>query len=435
MNYNKFLLKNATISDKIYFKKEDLDQEVDDIFYDHFHYKIGDEFTTTFTYPEEGEELHSIPSGAFYKIDFKKIVDERPLFKRREWTFKGKLKTEQQQVANKIYKDERLYNGLIKAPCGWGKTFLGCYLIANNAKPTVIIVHTKLLAYQWYESLKELIPGESIGFIGDGRLQVKDITVAIYKTLINHLDTLKNNFEVVLVDEAHLCPAEMFSRVVNGLSARTKIALSATPTRKDGLHIVLSDYFGPNRITAIDKARLTPAVEVVRTDINFRIRNPARDWALALNQLAKNDNYIDLICDTARRKIALGRCILIISERIDMLNRIHEKLEGSKLLVGATKNAERESILENAGKSVKAILSTKIFDEGISCHRLDTIFFTCPQNNYAKLEQRIGRIVREHEKKKFPLIVDFWLRGPIVKNMQEKRLQWYDRQQFHINSN
>jgi len=60
MSYNKFPLKKATISDKIYFKKEDLDQEVDDIFYDHFHYKIGDEFTTTFTYPEEGEELHSI---------------------------------------------------------------------------------------------------------------------------------------------------------------------------------------------------------------------------------------------------------------------------------------------------------------------------------------------------------------------------------------
>ena len=168
-------------------------------------------------------------------------------------------------------------------------------------------------------------------------------------------------------------------------------------------------------------------------NINFRIRNPARDWALALNQLAQNEQYIDLICDTARRKIALGRCVLIISERIDMLNRINAKLEKSEMLVGSTKNTDRERILKEAGKSVDAILSTKIFDEGISCHRLDTILFTCPQNNYAKLEQRIGRIVREHEDKRFPLIVDFWLRGPITKNMQEKRLQWYKQQQFHIN--
>lgn len=431
MNNKKFSLKNARISDKIYFSADDLTEDADDIFYEYFNYQIGDEFKTTWSQNEDTGEI-SVPSGAFFKIDFENIQDDRPLFDKQDWTFNGTLKREQQQVADRVYKNDRLYNALIKAPCGWGKTFLGCYLVANNGKPTLIIVHTKLLAYQWHESLEQLIPDQRIGFIGDGRFEVADITVGIYKTLINNLDTLQKRYEVIFVDEAHLCPAEMFSQVVNGLSARTKIALSATPTRKDGMHVVLSDYFGPNRITAIDKARLTPTVEVVRTDINFRIRNPARDWALALNQLAQNDNYIDLICETAAAKIRLGRCVLIISERIDMLTRINAKLRNSEMLVGATKNTERERILKEAGKSVNAILSTKIFDEGISCHRLDTIIFTCPQNNYAKLEQRIGRIVREHQEKKFPLIVDMWLRGPIVKNMQEKRLEWYKKQQFHI---
>lgn len=433
MNNKKFSLKNAKISDKIYFTQEDLYKDADDIFYEFFNYQAGDSFISTWSQDEETGEI-SVPSGAFYKIDFESVVDDRPLFEKSNWAFRGTLKSEQQQVADKIFRDGRLYNGLIKAPCGWGKTFLGCYLIANNGKPTVIVVHTKLLAYQWHEALEALIPDQKIGFIGDGRLEVQNITVAIYKTLINNLDTLKNNFEVVFVDEAHLCPAEMFSRVVNGLSARTKIALSATPTRKDGLHVFLSDFFGPNRVTAIDKARLTPAVEIIRTDITFRIRNPAKDWALALNQLSQNDQYINLICDVARRKIAQGRCLLIISERIDMLKRINAKLERSEMLVGATKNTDRERILKEAGKSVDVILSTKIFDEGISCHRLDTILFTCPQNNYAKLEQRIGRILREHEEKKFPLIVDFWLKSPIVKNIQDKRLQWYKQQQFHINS-
>lgn len=435
MKHKKFSLKNATISDKIYFTEEDLEKDIDDVFYDFFHYTVGDEFTTTWNKSEE-TGIISVPSGAFYKIDFQKLKDERPLFDRRNsWKFKGKLKSEQQQVADRFYKQQRLYNGLIKAPCGWGKTYLGCYLVASNAKPTVIVVHTKLLAYQWYEGLKELIPDVPIGFIGDGKLQPREITVAIYKSLVNNLESLKNNFEVILVDEAHLCPADMFSRVVNGLACRTKIALSATPTRKDGMHIVLSDYFGPNRVMAKDKSRLTPAVEIIRTDVNFRLRNPQRDWALSMNMLAQNDAYIELICDTARKKIAQDRCVLIISERIEMLKRINNKLEDSVMLVGATKEPERQRILSEAGKSVKAILSTKIFDEGISCHRLDTIIFTCPQNNYAKLEQRIGRILREHEEKKFPLILDIWLKGPIVKNVQEKRLRWYQQQGFHLNSN
>jgi len=100
------------------------------------------------------------------------------------------------------------------------------------------------------------------------------------------------------------------------------------------------------------------------------------------------------------------------------------------LLVGATKN--RDEILNNAGTKYSAILTTKIFDEGISCHRLDTIYFTCPNNNAAKLEQRIGRIQREHPDKKAPLIVDFWLTGAIVQAQQRNRLEWYIRNNFPI---
>jgi superfamily II DNA or RNA helicase len=429
---NKFKLQNATISDKIYFKEKDLYSSASDVFYEHFNYKVGDEFVTTWS-QEQDSDLISIPSGAFFKINFENLIDERPTFDKRDWTFNGKLKEEQQQVADKLYQNNKLYSGLVKAPCGWGKSFLGAYLIAQNAKPTIIILHTKLLAEQWYSAIQSLIPDAKLGFIGDGRCEIGDITIAIYKSLLNQLSKVKNLFEVVIVDEAHLCPADTFSRAVNGLNARVKIALSATPVRKDGLHIVLPDYFGPNRVTAIDKGRLVPAVEIIRTDFSFRVRNPMRDWAIAINMLAENDSYIDLICSIAKEKIAQGRCLLIVGERIELLKRINAKLEGSKLLVGVTKKEERNSILLEAGKSVNAILSTKIFDEGISCHRLDTIIFTCPQNNYAKLEQRIGRILRNHEDKKNPLIIDIWLSGSIVKNTQEKRLEWYRQQRFKIN--
>jgi superfamily II DNA or RNA helicase len=66
---------------------------------------------------------------------------------------------------------------------------------------------------------------------------------------------------------------------------------------------------------------------------------------------------------------------------------------------------------------------------------LDTLLFTCPGNNYAKLEQRIGRIQRSHPDKKYPLIVDFWLVGPIVFNQQQNRLEWYRKQNFEILDN
>jgi superfamily II DNA or RNA helicase len=135
----------------------------------------------------------------------------------------------------------------------------------------------------------------------------------------------------------------------------------------------------------------------------------------------------------ARDKIAHGRCLLILSERIDMLEKLKAQIPRSVLLVGETK--DRDDIIDNAGIKYDAILSTKIFDEGISCHRLDTLILTCPSNNPAKLEQRIGRIQRAHPDKKDPLIIDLWLTGAIVMAQQNRRLEWYYKNNFPTQKN
>jgi|688.fasta_scaffold27479_2 superfamily II DNA or RNA helicase len=431
----KYKIRKATISDKIYFNKQDiLDIPFHDFRYVLFNYNLGDTFFSTLEYDEE-TGMCSVPSGSWHKLDILELEDLRANTDVQEWAFKGKLKTEQQSVADKLLQNNKLYSGLVKADCGWGKTYLGTYLIGTYKKPTIIICHTKLLAYQWLDSIKELIDVEEVGFIGDGKESIKPITIAIYKSLLTRLDKVMDQFEVLFVDEAHLCPAETFSRAVNGVNARVKIALSATPIRKDGLHIILPDFFGPNRIIAENVDKLSATVQVIQTDIPFRVINPNRDWTRQLTKLAKNSSYLDLIAKTARDKISHGRCPLIVSERIEMLEELQSRIPGSVLLVGSTKNAQREDILKNAGTKYSAILSTKIFDEGISCHRLDTLMFTCPGNNYAKLEQRIGRILRKHPDKKDPLIIDFWLTGPIVYNQQKGRLEWYRKQNYETIEN
>lgn len=431
----KYKIRKATISDKIYFNRDDiLDIPFQDFRYVLFNYNLGDTFYSTLEYDEE-TGMCSVPSGSWHKLEILELEDLRANTDKQSWSFKGGLRAEQQSVADKLLQNNKLYSGLIKADCGWGKTYLGTYLIGNYKKPTIIICHTKLLAYQWLDAIKELIDVDEVGFIGDGKESIKPITIAIYKSLLTRLDKVLDQFEVLFVDEAHLCPAETFSRAVNGVNARVKIALSATPTRKDGLHIILPDFFGPNRIIAENVDKLSASVQLVQTQVPFRVINPNRDWTRQLTKLAKTTSYLDLIAQVARDKIAHGRCPLILSERIEMLEDLQSRIPNSVLLVGGTKNAQREDILKNAGTKYSAILSTKIFDEGISCHRLDTLMFTCPGNNYAKLEQRIGRILRRHPDKKDPLIIDFWLTGPIVYNQQQGRLEWYRKQNYEILEN
>lgn len=419
-------IKKAIVNEKLIIHKDDIEDISDfEALYTYFY---GDEF---FSSIETIDDFYLVPSNSGFKLNIESLEDQRvKLDIEPPLEFKGSLRPEQLAAIRPFFPNgigqRGLNSGLLQAPCGWGKTFAACNLIAEANLTTIVIVHTKLLFYQWIDELKKLIPNQEIGLIGDGKFSVKPITVAIYKSANNNLEQIKNLFSLVIVDEAHLCPAETFSHTINNLNAKYKIAITATPSRKDGHHLVLPDYFGDKTVVARDSRKLADCFfEIIKTNKAFIVLNPNRDWTNRLSLLAEDPSYLQLVADKAKEKIAEGRCLLILSERVGMLKELEKMIPNSKVLIGETAQSERDKILEQAGKEVNAILTTKIFDEGISCHRLDTLFLTCPNNNTIKLEQRAGRIIRQHPDKKNPLIVDFWFTGHIVHAQQSKRVQWY----------
>ena len=432
MILNKISIKHATIADKIYIKE--LDIEDVDSFKSAYTYLIVDDILFTYEINEE-KNIYAVPSNSYKKLEFKEYEDLRNFEDAdKEFIFNGNLRPEQQVMVDDFFSiGERVRSGLFQAPCGWGKTYVACNLIAKANKKTLILVHTKLLFRQWIEELTNQIPDINIGTIGDGLYSIEDITVGIYKSVLNNIEEIHDRFSLLIVDEAHLCPADMFSQAVNSINCRAKIAITATPKRKDGKHVYLDDYFTDFKSYAKDpRILLDPKIEIISTDIPFMVIDPKRDWSRQINKLSKNSNYIKLIAKIAIEKIANGRCPLILSDRLNMLKELNTLIPNSALMIGSTKEEDRKETLENVGNKYKCILSTKLFDEGISCHRLDTLFLTCPSNNPIKLEQRIGRIIREHPNKKQPLVVDFWLRGPIVGKQQKIRYDWYGQKNYEI---
>ena len=422
-------VKTLHISNKIYMKKDEVEDHNDLISL--FTYNNGDEILSTI---EEDDNYFIVPSNGYHKLEWESVVDKRKYEEANtEMTFSGELRWEQQEVVDKFFTKGRARSGIIQAPCGWGKTYTGCNIIARNNVKTLVMVHTKLLFRQWIEEITHQIPNVQIGKVGDGFLEIEDITVGIYKSVYNNLQHIRDTFSMVIVDEAHLCPADLFSTALNNLNAKIKIGITATPKRKDGKHVYLSDYFSPFLIPARDPRKLNdPSVRVVQTDVRFPVIDPKRDWSRQLNKLCSNDQYLNLIAKEAISSIANQRCPLILGERVQMLKDLQKLIPTSVCLIGETDESTRKDVLSNVGGKYKAVLSTKLFDEGISCHRLDTLFLTCPNNNPIKLEQRIGRIIREHDDKQLPQVVDFWLRGPIVKRQQENRMKWYTSRGYYI---
>ena len=422
-------VKKITLAEKIYIAKEDVEDA------DHllglYTYDNGDEFLSTIS---EDEYHYIVPSNSYHKLEWDEIEDNRNFEQTdADLTFTGTLRWEQQEVVDKFFSRGRARSGILQAPCGWGKTFTGCEIISSNKTKTLVLVHTKLLFRQWIEELERQIPTVKIGRIGDGLFDIQDITVGIYKSIYNRRDELENSFSMILVDEAHLCPAEMFSTALNSLNAKVKIGISATPRRKDGKHVFLSDYFSPFMVEARDPRQLQdPVVQVKRTDFRFPVIDPKRDWSRQLNKLCGNKDYLKAIANFAKSQIVIGRCPLILGERVQMLKDLQELIPESVCLIGESDESTRSDVLQNVGGKYKCVLSTKLFDEGISCHRLDTLYLTCPSNNPIKLEQRVGRIIREHPEKQIPMIVDFWLSGGIVARQQTKRLEWYKQRGYYI---
>lgn len=426
---NKVKVQSIVIAEKIYISKEGL-EDIPSLIAA-YTYNNGDEFLSTI---EETETHFLVPSNSYHKLEWSAIEDKRN-FSHLDYdlAFKGTLRYEQQEAVNKFFIGNRARSGLLQAKPGWGKTFAACNLVARNNSKTLILVHTVLLFEQWLKEIKSQLPGISIGKIGDGFFAIEDVTVAIYKTAYNNIEQLRDSFSTLIVDEAHKCPADMFSTVVNNINAKVKIAITATPRRKDGKHVYLEDFFSPFKVVAEDSRSLAiPSVTIVPTDFKFNIVDPKRDWSRTMNKLCSDKEYQQLIANKAISYIKQNRCPLIIGDRVQMLKDLQKMIPNSICVIGESANEVREDALANLGKSYKAILTTKLFDEGISCHRLDTLFFTCPSNNPVQWEQRIGRIERLHPEKQFPLIVDFWLSGKVVSRQQQTRLLWYNSRGYNI---
>ena len=114
---NKAKVKHITISDKIYIKKEDVEDR--DHLLSLFTYDNVDEFLSTIN---ENETHYTVPSNAYYKLEWETIEDNRNYQKLDyQLEFNGNLRYEQQEAVDKFFIVDRARSGLLQAPPGWGK--------------------------------------------------------------------------------------------------------------------------------------------------------------------------------------------------------------------------------------------------------------------------------------------------------------------------
>jgi superfamily II DNA or RNA helicase len=366
----------------------------------------------------------SIPVG---RIDLiprtHEIVEKRLLAPTVFPEFKCELRESQQAIY-----DETNDNCLINAKVGWGKTFMALAIARKLGQKTLVVVHTLALMHQWAKEVEKVF-GFKPGLIGDGHENITPpIVIGNVASLERRTLLVNKKFGTLIMDEVHHAPSRTFSKVVNTSYARYKIGLSGTLERKDGLHVLLCDYFGLKVFRPEKENTVNPTIHAYDTKIYF----PFGDiWAYRVNALKEDPRYVKWILDRMKHYCSLGHKTLLVSDRVEFLQFVAAQA-GSALIIGETDDRDGQFTLLDNGSTNSICGALSIFKEGISYNPLSCLILGTPINNLPMLEQVIGRIQRLSPGKLDPIVVDPILRGPTTERQFTNRSGFYNREGFNI---
>ncbi len=342
------------------------------------------------------------------------IVDERRRLADHQFSFKAKLRPYQDEAVQMIC--SRSF-GVLEAGTGSGKTVMALAAIARRRQPTIVIVHTKELLYQWRDRIEEFM-GIEAGLIGDSKFDIKPLTVAIVNSARKLTEELAPQFGHLIVDECHRVPATLFTDVVSNFDSYFLLGLSATAFRSDEGMTKLIYYFMGDRIHSVDPmqlkvsgAVLKPKIRRRSTDFTYGYRG---DYQALITALTKHEGRNRQIAEDILQYVRTDpdSTALVVSDRVSHCNVFVELLQKHQvsvaLLTGQIAPEQRSQIVADVqnGKVQVLVATLQLISEGFDCSGLASLFLTTPITFEGRLVQVIGRILRPAANK-VPVVYDY----------------------------
>lgn len=315
--------------------------------------------------------------------------------------------------------------GILQSPPGSGKTQMGIALAGKLGVRTLWLCHTLDLVSQSRDRAKMYMSEDLLGTITEGKVVLGEgITFATIQTMSKlDLSRYKNYWDCIITDEVHRVSGSptavtQYQKVLNALSARHKYGLSATVHRSDGMIQATYALVGEIAYRVPDEAvkgKIMP-VEIHPIGTGVRIGREALNpdgtlnYAKLLAYLTENEDRNMVIAKT----IELSKSSLILSDRLNhleaILSLLPEKAQQLSVMIsGKTKKEVREKALEEMRQGTKKYLfaTYSLAKEGLDVPRLERLYLTTPQKDFAVVTQSIGRIARTFPNKGAPIAYDF----------------------------
>lgn len=334
--------------------------------------------------------------------------------------------------------------GVLSAPTGSGKTIIALYLMAKRKQPSLVVVHTRELAFQWIDRISTFleIPSEKIGFIGGGKRSIGEkVTVALVQSLYKCAEEVSAQIGHIIVDESHRCPSRTFTEAVSEFDSRYMLGLTATPFRRDKLSKLIFWYLGDLH-HQVNKNRLVQNGDILKADVikretGFKTNfDPISQYSRMLSELTTDkERNILIASDIKNESLETPGILLILSDRkahcenLKAILRYRFKVN-SEVLTGDIPIEKRKNILEKLrNEEIKILIATgQLIGEGFDCPNLSTLFLATPIKFSGRLLQYIGRVLRPAPGKKKARIFDYIdVNIDVLKVAAKARQKTYDK--------
>lgn len=332
--------------------------------------------------------------------------------------------------------------GVVILPTGAGKSLVAQMAIEQAGRSTLVVVPTLDLMNQWYDLLLSSFEAE-VGLIGGGYFELGALTVTTYSSAFRFMERLGDRFGLVIYDECHHLPSNIYRYAAEMSIAPFRLGLTATPERSDGGDALLEQLVG--RILYRREARdlageylsdyTTERIHVQLSEAERRRYEEERaifrgflsaqgiglgglrGWQMFIAASARSpEGRRAMMAYREQKRIALGtdakmrvlaellrrhrrERVLIFTAENEMVYRISEQF----LIPSITHHTpvkERRRWLEafNAGE-VLALATSRVLNEGVNIPAASVAIVLSGTGSSREHIQRLGRILRKQPDK------------------------------------
>ncbi|KAF2090705.1 DNA repair helicase rad25 [Saccharata proteae CBS 121410] len=328
----------------------------------------------------------------------------------------------QEQALTKMFGNGRARSGIIVLPCGAGKTLVGITAACTVRKGCVVLCTSTMSVVQWRnEFLKwsNINPRDIAVFTADQKDPFHGSTGVIISTYSMVTGTNKMAYNtkkmldfitsrewgLMVLDEVHVVPADMFSKVTHAVPTHSKLGLTATLLREDDRIEELNFLIGPKLFEAnwqelseqghiakvICSEVWCPMTSEFYTEYLSTKSGPKQLLLSSMNP--RKFQACQFLIDYHERR---GDKTIVFSDNVYALKAYATKLRKS-FIFGGTGQQERMTILENFqfNPEVNTLFLSKIGDTSLDLPEATCLIQISSHYGSRRQEaQRLGRILR-----------------------------------------